>query len=70
MSEGERLETNEMNPLTELPTDPGGSDEATPEKWQALTSKWNALAGLEAQIETLRLAMEGLRFGWIPGHAG
>src|SRR5262249_18420077 len=30
-------------------------------KWQELEARWNAILGLEASIDTLRISMEGLR---------
>jgi hypothetical protein len=38
-----------------------GEPEIPSEKWQELEARWNAILGLEATIETLRLRMEGLR---------
>jgi hypothetical protein len=38
-----------------------GESEIPAAKWQDLEARWNAILGLEASIETLRLRMEGLR---------
>ncbi len=42
-----------------------GNDSDEPEiptvKWQELQARWNAILGLEATLETLRISMEGLR---------
>jgi hypothetical protein len=39
----------------------GGQAEIASTKWQDLESRWNAILGLEAMIETLRLTLEGVR---------
>jgi hypothetical protein len=38
-----------------------GQPEIPEAKWQALEARWNNILGVEASIETLRLAMEGVR---------
>jgi hypothetical protein len=38
-----------------------GEPETPPTKWQELQARWRAILGLEATIETLRLATEGLQ---------
>lgn len=39
----------------------GGEPEIPAEKWQDLEARWNAILGLEATVETLRISMESLR---------
>lgn len=39
----------------------GGHQEVPPATWQALEAIWRSILGLETSIDTLRLAMEGLR---------
>jgi uncharacterized protein YoxC len=38
----------------------GGESEASSAKWQDLEARWKAILGLEANIESLRISMEGL----------
>jgi hypothetical protein len=38
-----------------------GEPEIPEEKWQDLKARWNAILGVEATMDTLRLRMEGLR---------
>jgi hypothetical protein len=38
-----------------------GEPEVPEEKWQDLEARWNAILGLEASMETLRISMESLR---------
>jgi uncharacterized protein YoxC len=39
-----------------------GGEPAIPEaKWQGLEARWNAILGLEASVDTLRISMESLR---------
>jgi uncharacterized protein YoxC len=38
----------------------GGEPEVPEAKWQALESRWNAILGLEASVDTLRISMEAL----------
>jgi hypothetical protein len=38
-----------------------GGPEVPEAKWQDLETRWNAILGLEARIETQRISMEGLR---------
>jgi hypothetical protein len=39
----------------------GGAPEVPSAKWQDLQARWNAILGLEASMDTLRIRMEGLR---------
>jgi hypothetical protein len=39
----------------------GGEHEIPEEKWQDLEARWNAILGLEASVDTLRISMEALR---------
>jgi hypothetical protein len=41
--------------------DEGAGPEVPEEKWQHLEARWNAILGLEASIDTLRMSMESLR---------
>jgi hypothetical protein len=41
--------------------DEGRGPEIPEEKWQQLEARWNAILGLEASIDTLRMSMEALR---------
>jgi hypothetical protein len=43
------------------PPAPGGEAVIPEAKWQALEARWNAVLGVEASIETLRMSLEGLR---------
>jgi hypothetical protein len=38
----------------------GGEPEVPEAKWQALESRWNAILGVEASVDTLRISMEAL----------
>jgi hypothetical protein len=41
--------------------DQGGEPEVPEAKWQDLETRWNAILGLEARVETQRISMEALR---------
>jgi hypothetical protein len=38
-----------------------GESEIIEEKWQEIKARWDAILGLEATVDTLRISMEGLR---------
>jgi hypothetical protein len=47
-------------PAAASPTVPA-APEITEERWQDLEARWNAILGLEASIDTMRISLEGLR---------
>jgi uncharacterized protein YoxC len=48
-------------PIQPAAPDESGSVEVPEEKWQDLEARWNAVLGLEASMDTLRISMESLR---------
>jgi hypothetical protein len=48
-------------PADTSPTTGGGESSIDEAKWQYLEGRWNAILGLEANVDNLRMSMEGLR---------
>ena len=46
---------------TETATDVGGEPEIPEATWQFLEARWNAILGMEAGVDNLRMSMDGLR---------
>jgi uncharacterized protein YoxC len=49
------------SPAEVVAAEEGGVPEIPESKWQELEARWNAILGLEASVDTLRISVEGLR---------
>jgi hypothetical protein len=50
-----------LKPPEPVVRDEAGTMEISPEKWQDLRARWNAILGIEAAMDSLRISMDSLR---------
>src|SRR5262249_22587048 len=50
-----------LRPAPATAPEESGEPEVPESKWQDLEARWNAILGLEASVDTLRISMESLR---------